>query len=56
MYEALTGEGPGQRPEVQRYTQFSRAFQDELHPSLGKDAAPDFSRLASRLEQAIEGK
>jgi multiple sugar transport system substrate-binding protein len=56
MYEALTGDGPGQRPAVRRYTQFSRAFRDELHPLLGKDAAPDFSHLASRLEQAIEGK
>jgi multiple sugar transport system substrate-binding protein len=56
MYKALTGEGPGQRPEVRRYTQFSRAFRDELHPMLGKDAAPDFSGLESRLERAIEGK
>jgi multiple sugar transport system substrate-binding protein len=56
MYEALTGDGPGQRPAVRRYTQFSRAFRDELHPLLGKDAAPDFSHLASRLERAIEGK
>lgn len=56
MYEALTGEGPGQRPEVDRYTQFSYAFRDELHGRLAKGDAPDFSGLEKRLEQAIEGK
>jgi multiple sugar transport system substrate-binding protein len=56
MYEALTGEGPGRRPAVRRYTQFSRAFRDELHPLLGKDSAPDFTGLESRLERAVEGK
>ncbi|MEU5153074.1 extracellular solute-binding protein [Glycomyces sp. NPDC021274] len=56
MYAALTGEGPGQRPEVRRYTQFSRAFRDELHPKLGQDASPDLDGLASLLDKAIEGK
>lgn len=56
LYEALTGDGPGQRPEVRRYTQFSRAFRDALHPALGKDASPDLQRLETLLDQAVEGK
>lgn len=56
MYQALTGEGTGQRPEVDRYTQFSYAFRDELHGRLADGDAPDFSGLAKRLERAIEGK
>ncbi|MDA1359051.1 extracellular solute-binding protein [Glycomyces luteolus] len=56
MYEALTGEGPGQRPEVDRYAQFSYAFRDELYGRLANDDAPDFSGLERRLERAVEGK
>lgn len=56
MYEALTGEGTGRRPEVERYTQFSYAFRDELHGKLADGDAPDFSGLAARLERAVEGK
>ncbi|MFB9660269.1 extracellular solute-binding protein [Glycomyces mayteni] len=56
MYEALTGEGPGQRPEVDRYTQFSYAFRDELHDKLANGDAPDFSGLADRLERAVDGR
>jgi multiple sugar transport system substrate-binding protein len=56
IYQALTGEGPGSRPAVKRYTQFSRAFRDALHPELESDAAPDLSGLESRLANAIEGK
>lgn len=56
LYDALTGEGPGQRPEVDRYTQFSRAFRDALHDELADDAPPDLNGLASALDRAIEGK
>jgi multiple sugar transport system substrate-binding protein len=56
LYDALTGQGPGRRPAVDRYTQFSRAFRDELHPELANDAAPDLRGLDQRLKDAIEGK
>jgi multiple sugar transport system substrate-binding protein len=56
LHDALTGEGPGSRPAVERYTQFSRAFRDALHPELANNAAPDLGGLKSRLEDAIEGK
>ncbi|MEU6250584.1 extracellular solute-binding protein [Glycomyces sp. NPDC047010] len=55
MYEALTDD-PGQRPEIDRYTQFSYAFRDELHDKLANGDAPDFSDLAGRLDRAVEGK
>jgi hypothetical protein len=33
-----------------------RQVGDELHPLRGKDSAPDFTELESRLERAVEGK
>lgn len=56
LYEALTGQGPGRRPAVERYTQFSLAFRDALHPQLANEAAPDLAGLDRRLQDAIEGK
>lgn len=55
LHKALIGE-PGSRPSVQRYTQFSRAFRDALHPELESNADPDVSGLESKLKNAIEGK
>jgi len=56
LYKALTGEGPGSRPAVRRYPQFSRAFRDALHSKLESDDAPEFGGLEARLNDAIEGK
>lgn len=56
LHKALTGKGPGRRPAVERYTQFSRAFRDALHAELANNAAPDLEGLESRLNAAIEGK
>ncbi|MCC3765115.1 extracellular solute-binding protein [Glycomyces sp. TRM65418] len=56
LHDALTGEGPGRRPAVNRYTQFSRAFRDALHPQLVSNAVPDLQGLQARLDAAIEGK
>jgi multiple sugar transport system substrate-binding protein len=57
LHDALTGDGgPGSRPAVERYTQFSRAFRGELHPKLSNDAAPDLGGLQRRLADAIDGK
>jgi multiple sugar transport system substrate-binding protein len=56
LYEALTGAGPGRRPAVERYTQFSRAFRDALHPELASNATPDLDGLERRLKDAIDGK
>jgi multiple sugar transport system substrate-binding protein len=56
LYDALTGEGTGSRPSVKRYTQFSRAFRDALHPELERNADPDLDGLDERLKNAIDGK
>ncbi|THV23594.1 extracellular solute-binding protein [Glycomyces paridis] len=57
LYDALTGDGgPGRRPAVERYTQFSRAFRDRLHPELASNAAPEFDGLQRHLDDAIDGK
>lgn len=56
LYKALTGSGPGRRPAVERYTQFSRAFRDALHPELAHNPDPDLDGLERRLEDAIDGK
>ncbi|GAA2124402.1 extracellular solute-binding protein [Glycomyces algeriensis] len=56
LYRALTAGEPGQRPRERRYTQFSRAFRDFLHPRLSQDGAPELDDLASLLEKALEGK
>jgi multiple sugar transport system substrate-binding protein len=56
LHLALTAGKPGQRPRERRYTQFSRAFRDVLHPKLSKDGAPELDDLAPLLEKALEGK
>jgi multiple sugar transport system substrate-binding protein len=56
LHDALTGEGTGRRPAVDRYTHFSRAFRDALHPELASNAVPDLDGLQARLDAAIEGK
>lgn len=56
LYEALTGGGPGRRPAVERYTQFSRAFRDALHQELSTNPDPELDGLERRLQDAIDGK
>ncbi|MCD0444000.1 extracellular solute-binding protein [Glycomyces sp. A-F 0318] len=56
LYDALTGEGPGRRPAVERYTQFSRAFRDVLHAELTDNPDPELGDLERRLKDAIDGK
>ncbi|WP_030154667.1 extracellular solute-binding protein [Glycomyces sp. NRRL B-16210] len=67
LYAALTGKRPddthdpdqpppGTRPAVQRYTQYSRAFREYLHPRLRPKGDPDPKALQRALDRAIAGK
>ncbi|THV39468.1 extracellular solute-binding protein [Glycomyces buryatensis] len=47
---------PGIRPEYERYTGFSKAFQAALHGPLANGARPDLDGLGAALGAAIEGK
>ncbi|GAA1665598.1 hypothetical protein GCM10009830_08970 [Glycomyces endophyticus] len=66
LFRALTGRDPedrldpgpepGTRPAVERYTRFSRVFQEVVHGELEADSTPDLSRLQDLLDEAVAGR
>lgn len=65
LHSALTGQAvaedaaaaiAGERPTVQRYTQFSRAFREFLYAKIEESPDPELDGLKPELDAALEGR